>query len=684
MDELWPPLEDGLLAHLKRTYVTPLRLEAAFDNDEECLDMLTSEFPDIVEEDALDAVAQLSIWKDSVERPLKRSRGEVVRSVMFRLPTRDQALVHEEFTRLTQTSALCILEMHAKRRQRKYKEDPADARARRFETERKKYAWLLAQVIIQAKLPVVELIQVLDDPQSGWVRIFAARRGNALKNRYKSWKPFEMWLEWNRGYLYPRGVKDAIDFMQHRVNDGCGRTIPEGLQASLSLIEQLGRVPEDVRISEDVLWKGHVKSWTAELAEDAPPKKPAEMYTVAVVLALELTVVDETEMLFTRALAWVTLCMVWGAMRCDDVQAVLPHRMLLSNYGLRLVLGKSKTSGPDKPQKEVSVHVCRTISLSGSDWLKTGYDIWSEDPFVFRRDYLVMEPNKDWSGVKRKFLPPSGLSSAISKLLGSLCCPKRAYVGWELMPAVHLLPDGLECFYSGHSPRNFLTSVAAAIGFSRDERAYLGRWAMGMASSEEYVRTSRQVVFKIQRAVNQALVDGTGGPFFEDESIGRLVDFAAESGANPNRIRKRHSVMSNWTGKMCLGGTYPTLEVFQDDWDNRPDAVSDQDLAEKVASLALKEKVGGQVETKYFITVSRRTALRRLHLSGCFVKPDRCGEVIHVNEVNQDDFDSICQACRKKMRSDCGRDGGDQSSATASWSSTASDCSLGDIPVGAN
>jgi len=30
-----------------------------------------------------------------------------------------------------------------------------------------------------------------------------------------------------------------------------------------------------------------------------------------------------------------------------------------------MVLGKSKTSGPDKVQKEVSVHVFRTVSLTG-------------------------------------------------------------------------------------------------------------------------------------------------------------------------------------------------------------------------------------------------------------------------------------------------------------------------------
>ena len=44
-----------------------------------------------------------------------------------------------------------------------------------------------------------------------------------------------------------------------------------------------------------------------------------------------------------------------------------------------------------------------------------------------------------------------------------------------------------------------MTSVAAVLGFTRDQRAYLGRWAMGMVASEEYVRTSRQVVTLIQK-----------------------------------------------------------------------------------------------------------------------------------------------------------------------------------------
>eukprot|EP00435_Cladocopium_sp_Y103_P020863 s2122_g5.t1 len=387
-------------------------------------------------------------------------------------------------------------------------------------------------------------------------------------------------------------------------------------------------------------------------------------------LSLELTVVDESVEIFSRAISWVILCMIWGAMRCDDMQAVLPHRSVLSNYGLRLILGKSKTTGADKPQKEVPVHIHRTISLTGEDWLRAGYDIWLAEPFNYRRDYMVMEPNKDWTGVKRKFMTPAGLSGAISKQISSLCCPRRAQFGWERMPAALLLPDGLEAFFSGHSPRNFLTSVAATLGFHRDERAYLGRWSMG---TEEYVRTSRQVVFKIQKHVNRALVEGAENEFHEDESIGRLCDYAAEAGANPNRIRKRHTVITvTLAGKHCLGGVYPTLQVFQDDWNAEDHGMGEDELAEKVAAHALKETMSSDAPTKYFVTVSRRTALRRLHLSGCFVRPDRCCEVIQLNEVKSDGFDAICQACRKKMTAECGRDPGDESSATASSSSTES------------
>ena len=102
-----------------------------------------------------------------------------------------------------------------------------------------------------------------------------------------------------------------------------------------------------------------------------------------------------------------------------------------------------------------------------------------------------------------------------------------------------------------------MTSVAAVLGFSKDQRAHLGRWTIGV-SSEECVRTSRQVVTLIQKTVNEAIVLGHPGVCREDEVIEALcAEASSAGGANPLRIRKRHSVINEVTGKYCLGGFYP-------------------------------------------------------------------------------------------------------------------------------
>ena len=48
------------------------------------------------------------------------------------------------------------------------------------------------------------------------------------------------------------------------------------------------------------------------------------------------------------------------------------------------------------------------------------------------------------------------------------------------------------------------------------------------------------------------------------------------------------------------------------------------------------------------------------------MKPDRCSEVQYVDEVTGDDFDAICQACKRKMLAECGKDDAGDSSPTAS------------------
>ncbi len=147
-----------------------------------------------------------------------------------------------------------------------------------------------------------------------------------------------------------------------------------------------------------------------------------------------------------------------------------------------------------------------------------------------------------------------------------------------------LLPDSLGDYYTGHSPRNWLTSIAAVLGFTKEQRSYLGRWMIGMTASEEYVRTARQIITKIQIEVNRVHTTGRPCEFLEDEIIEALCQEAASRGANPARIRKRHTIMNKFTGQMCLGTLYPTLALDEDG----PEIVDDTPEDHQLGALASK------------------------------------------------------------------------------------------------
>ena len=131
------------------------------------------------------------------------------------------------------------------------------------------------------------------------------------------------------------------------------------------------------------------------------------MYTVATVVALECCVASEAPQ-YARALAWVALLMVYCSMRADDVQGVRPETMQLTSAGFRAKLGRTKTTGPDRRTKEVQIFVHRTAGLSGNDWLKVGFELWGK--FTQKRDFLVLEAERDWSKPTTRGVDASSVS----------------------------------------------------------------------------------------------------------------------------------------------------------------------------------------------------------------------------------------------------------------------------------
>ena len=243
MEAPWPVLDPALVGFLQSTFHSTRNLQCAFDNVADCCNLIQSRFPDMIDEDLRNAAAVLLAWKDGHARDFKRARLSVVGDVFARLPAPVATDLGESFSNISKTSCVLLLEAHLKKKQRNYKSEPGDARAKRFEHEKRKYTLLLSNLFKEASLPVVEHINVLGNAESAWYHLFAARRGNTLKNRYKSWKPFRDWLEVNRARVFPVGVKDVIDYIEQRLEDGCGKTVPETFAVSLHFMESFPELP---------------------------------------------------------------------------------------------------------------------------------------------------------------------------------------------------------------------------------------------------------------------------------------------------------------------------------------------------------------------------------------------------------------------------------------------------------
>ena len=66
-------------------------------------------------------------------------------------------------------------------------------------------------------------------------------------------------------------------------------------------------MPEDKRLSNDPVWLGHVASWKLELELESRPPRSAKPYATAMLLSLEIFVLDLEQELYFRFIAWVAL-----------------------------------------------------------------------------------------------------------------------------------------------------------------------------------------------------------------------------------------------------------------------------------------------------------------------------------------------------------------------------------------
>eukprot|EP00973_Karenia_brevis_P035109 4844650-Karenia_brevis.AAC.1 len=95
------------------------------------------------------------------------------------------------------------------------------------------------------------------------------------------------------------------------------------------------------------------------------------------------------------------LLRIWAGLRADDVQGIMPNLMRLTDSGLVVQLDRTKTSGPGRKVRWMTVYVSSVAYLTNQQWLRTGFEIWKSEPFCYERDYLVMLPGENLETVHK-------------------------------------------------------------------------------------------------------------------------------------------------------------------------------------------------------------------------------------------------------------------------------------------
>ena len=348
-------IDNRLVVAVQKIYKSPLHLHGAFDDLQSACDLVTELLGAQLDPDALKRVGlQLFSGRERVKDHgpgpvdlLCRSIAERPSKVQRTLPS-----VGEVFEELVAGSpSITLSSLNRALKARKRTGQSAEELER---TLKVKWSLILVKYIEEARLPVSERMEAINAHSKAWMRLFGGRRGKSLRNRAREWAAFREWLQATHGESWPGDVGRILRYLEERHEiKPIGKSVPKALLASIALLETIGQVAPDTRFSSDPILVETVRSWTADLEAATPGVKQAPLYTIAIMLSMELLLCATSQALGLRFAAFCGLLMTWSTLRADDLQHVEIKSVRLSQVGLKFCLRKTKTSGPGRKVGEL-------------------------------------------------------------------------------------------------------------------------------------------------------------------------------------------------------------------------------------------------------------------------------------------------------------------------------------------
>ena len=200
------------------------------------------------------------------------------------------------------------------------------------------------------------------------------------------------------------------------------------------------------------------------------------------------------------------------------------------------------------------IFVSLNAYIAHSNWLLIGLAIWRSESFSFERDYFLPLPQQDLQGAMRHRAEYSDAAAFTQRLFRQLA---RA-------DGTALLQPQAVPYWTEHSDRSGVNSWLAALGVRREDRDFLGRWAVRI-SADAYVRTATRVIENLQVAAAlhaQSTLDYGPDFFGEEHSLEELRTWLSAKGVHPELAEDQIQALTSANNTLEVEAHRVPIEPF--------------------------------------------------------------------------------------------------------------------------
>ena len=192
-------------------------------------------------------------------------------------------------------------------------------------SDHRRWCLRFARILEDAQGPAWQDAVQSGDPLKFLIGLAGGARLGTIKTRVRAWERMARWLRICKGRSWPASVVDVIEYAWAQFDEAPSVSFARGLGGALNWIETRSGVPVSQRLSSSDLLKRSFDQMTAEVEAQTGARRKAPRVPIAVMASLEVMVVDTTAPMCVRVGAWARLLKIYGVMRTDDLQKILPQ-----------------------------------------------------------------------------------------------------------------------------------------------------------------------------------------------------------------------------------------------------------------------------------------------------------------------------------------------------------------------